>query len=93
MRLMLCVLTCLLTASVLAAEPINIRNRDESKLDPEQNEPWLAAVERLRALPRPGEVKNMHLTAGVPQIYDLNEAAKARLARVSRFCKIAGSPS
>jgi hypothetical protein len=75
------VFTCLLAAASVAAEQPSVKNKENAKLEAEQNEEWLAAVERIRALPRPCEIKNMHVTASVTQVYDLTDAAKAQIKK------------
>ncbi|MGD0092409.1 MAG: hypothetical protein ABSE73_21040 [Planctomycetota bacterium] len=46
----------------------------------EQNPEWLAAIERLRLLPRPGEIKAVGVTAGIAAVYGLAPEATARCA-------------
>lgn len=48
----------------------------------EQNPEWVAAMERLRLLPRAGEIKNVGVTANISDIYDLNASEKAGVAKI-----------
>lgn len=49
----------------------------------EPNPDWLAAVERLRALPLPGEIKNASLAAPIGEVFDVPAENKAKLKDLS----------
>lgn len=46
------------------------------------NDAWLAAIERIRAMPFPGEFKNAGLEADLEDVFVLNEAAKLEIAKI-----------
>ncbi|HYG77753.1 MAG TPA: hypothetical protein VEK08_22295 [Planctomycetota bacterium] len=51
-----------------------------AELDPE----WLAIIERIRTLPRPGEIRNIGLTTDVTAVYDLSAEQKAEIEKQVR---------
>lgn len=51
-------------------------------LSPQEKMQWLIAIERIRSLPRPGEIQNGPLNAMVSDIYDLSGNEKEKIARL-----------
>jgi hypothetical protein len=49
---------------------------------PEYSDEWLEAVERLRSMPRPGEVKNVTTAASVAELFDLKADEKAKIVEI-----------
>jgi hypothetical protein len=46
------------------------------------NDAWLAAIERIRAMPFPGEFKNAGLEADLEDVFELNDAAKLEVVKI-----------
>ena len=72
----------MLSASLFAEEP---KPKPPAPAAPAPNEPsdaWLAAIERIRAMPLPGEFKNAGLEADLEDVFELNDAAKTEIIKL-----------
>ena len=72
----------MLSTVLFAEEP---KPKPPAAAAPTANEPsdaWLAAVERIRAMPLPGEFKNAGLEADLEDVFELNDAAKTEIIKL-----------
>jgi hypothetical protein len=67
---------------VSAGEPKDDKDPPPVRL-PEYSDEWLEAVERLRSMPRPGEVKNFGTAASVTELFDLKPEEKAKVVEIA----------
>jgi len=66
--------------TVVAGEGLNPKVRPDL-VGVELNPEWLALVERIRAMPRPGEIRNTGLNTDLTGVYELADDTKAEIKK------------
>lgn len=74
---------------LLAAAPLLYSGEPDGEKEPprirppEHSDDWLEAIERLRSMPRPGEIKNAGVSASIADVYELTPEQKAKVAGIN----------